>query len=248
MYVRFNDSGQQIELAYEPYTNDSWLLIPEDLEFDLGTDLVVLIDGKLSKIPKPPYVAPPHYQINEYISQNTDLYEWPGDFPFDILGFQTKSFVALGLRRKTLYYSDVEMTDAIVKVEYEFVLDEGKSSMNRSPCTISFRMSDGSWSVKTKNILRTYNTSLEKQRELEARRNNIVDQLKGLAEQMGLLAQMTKLFEDYGAECFQYLKSGSSKLREAIQNDTKTPWLDANLPNGKPARAAITEYLSVGLI
>jgi hypothetical protein len=250
LYVLFNEEGKQINLADdERLIDSSWQEIPEDFEFDINIEQLLLVKGEFQKEPIPPYVEPPYYRIYDYMSGDYDKWAFPGDFPFDILGFKTKSFVAAtGFRTKTIYYVDEEMTDSIVKVEYEFILDEGKPSLNKSPMKISFRMSDGSWSLITKYSIRHYKTSLEKQRELEIRRNNIVDQLKGLADQMGLLPQMNKLFEDYGSECFQYLKSGSPSLKKAIESDTKTPWLNANLPNGKPARVAISQYLSVGLV
>lgn len=249
LYALFDENGQQKNLSDGTFSlNNSWVKVPEDFAFDPYAEQLVLIDGVLGKEPIPLYVAPSYYRLWEFVANATDYHAWPGDVPFDILGLFPKYFVGMGFRTKTIHYANRNATDPIVKLEYEFILDEGKQSLNESPLKISFMMSDGKWGDRTKPILRTYDTELEKGKELKARRSNIIDELKGLAAKMGIAPVILELIKKFQLQVDRYVESGSADLYKAIRDDTSLPWLARNLPNGAPARAALLRYLVVGLM
>jgi hypothetical protein len=247
LLVKFDKEGIQAALADETLDlNEEWKECPED--FDPATQQLRLVKGKIVIGPLAEQKAAPHYLLWEYVSNATDYYAWPGDVPFDILGLYPRYFVGMGFRKKTIHYANRDATGPVVKLEYDFILDEGQQSLKESPLKISFMMSDGNWSQRIKPILRTYDTPLEKQKELRARRANIIDELKGLAAQMGISPVILELIKKFQLQVDRYVESGSADLFKAIRDDTTLPWLAGNLPNRAPARAALLRYLIVGLM
>ena len=224
-YLDLQEKGQQVWHFDEQYFTD-YLLVDEEFH--------------------PIITECPTYRIYEFMDGTYDSTVFPGDIPFDIFGLIVKSYISFGLRVKTLYFNPEDLTDSIIKVEYSFTKLPNETFMDEREKQISWKMSDGSWSDRIKVTIKKYTTSIQRQNEARSRRENIIEQLKSLAVDMGILERVEELFNLYATENYLYTNSGSFSLRDAIRDDTTTPWLNENLPNGYPARETIMQYVTVG--
>ena len=248
MYICFNENNKQKIVTRDL---DHANLFPDEIweqveDFDTKNFLMEKVEGVNTLVPKPVKTPVLTYRIYEFMHGDYDATAYPGDIPYHIFGLVPKYSVILGLRQETLYLNPNDETDEIVKVSYLFQKEPGKTCMETRKRKIYFKMSDGSWSPIVKETTKKYNTSLKKQKELRARRENIIEQLKSLAEEMGILERVEELFSLYSKEGYLYTNSGSLQLRDAILNDTVTLWLNENLPNGYPARETIASYFAIG--
>lgn len=191
-------------------------------------------------------VEAPTYKLYKYLFGNYDQTEFPGDIPFHIHGLRNIETVSFGLRVLSLYTDPQDETDEIVKVEYDFVKDAGLPTMNYRDRNISLMLSDGTWSPMVKTVRKYYTSNFQKEEEIEYRRHNVIEQLKSLADDMGIHEYITQLFNLYHQESYKYVAGGTLHLRDAINNDAQLPWLNANLPNGLPARQTIAQYCQIG--
>lgn len=252
MYVAFDELGQQKDICEDlGYTN----LFPEydwrktDLAIDLSAQRFALEDGEIKVIE---FVdAPPaSYLIYDFI------HDYQGDrtasprhiiFPEQLDIYPPKrSYIAKGERTKTIYFSDDTYSTSIIKVEYVFNRDE-KGLLLSKTRTISWKLDNGHWAAETKPYTIPVSSETERLQEIKIRRENIIDGLKGLAAEMGITDYILELFKAYQLECDLYKNSGSALLYKAIKEETNIPWLDARLPNGKVARAALLLHLEVGV-
>lgn len=191
-------------------------------------------------------IGKPTYKLYKYLFGDYDETVYPGDIPFHIHGLRKIETVTFGLRSLSLYTDPENEADEIVKVEYIFTKDAGLPTMNYRDRKISLKLSDDTWSETTKTVRKYYTSNFQKEEEIEYRRHNVIEQLKALADDMGIHEYIIELFNLYHQESYKYVSGGTLDLRDAINNDTTLTWLNGNLPNGYPARQIIAQYCEIG--
>lgn len=191
-------------------------------------------------------ISTPTYKLYKYLYGEYDETQFPGDIPFNIHGLRKIETINFGLRSLSLYTDPENETDEVVKVEYTFVKDPGLPTMNYRDRIISLKLSDDTWSTETKRIRKYYTSNFQKEEEIEYRRHNVIEQLKSIADDLGIHEYIIQLFDLYHQESYKYVAGGSLDLRDAINADTTLPWLNENLPNGYPARQTIANYCVIG--
>lgn len=194
----------------------------------------------------------PYFLIWDFmdVPDDFDKTQHPGDiiFPQQLKQYlPKKSFMSFGERVKSLYFTNKAYNKAVIRVEYVFHRDEAKLKLLKIVQTIAWKLSDGTWSPAVKVMEIPVTDPNEQSRELKRRRGNIIDQLKGLAVSMDIGDYVLQLFERFLLEESLYVQAGSQALYKAIRDDEDLDWLNANLPNGFPARATLLSYLSIGL-
>lgn len=201
-----------------------------------------------------------HYKIYRYrqpwqLPPSLDIH--PGDiiFPEQLnRDLPKQTIIELGERRQSIYYDryrDGEYLDPIIKVDYVFNRDE-RGFVFEKVRTISWCLEDGTWSQQTQKDFIPVVSQAEQITELKRRRENIINELKGLAKkysttQLPLEAKILEVFEANQVLINSYIDAGSPKFRDAISISTE-PWLDeVVVATGNTSRDILLSYLSIGL-
>ena len=161
-----------------------------------------------------------------------------------------KQFIALGERRKTIFFDrfeDDKFIDPVIKVDYRFNRDEA-GLLKSKERSISWQLEDNTWSKKAQEDIIPVISNEKKLQEIKRRRRNIVDEVAGLSVDIGLESALTDLYARYYREISLYVDSGLLDFKEALNNNTDLYWLDRPTPSNSKitVRQFLTNYFSVG--
>lgn len=141
----------------------------------------------------------------------------------------------------------MEAKEPIVKIEYTY---------NRSPKylleskvrTISWMLSDDTWSSQTQVDTLYCTTESEKLIEIKALRSSVVDEAEALAKELKLWPYVKPLFERYIKEINLYKEAGSRLFSDMIRDDVEnSAWLDLPTRDGKMTiRAFLMNFFLIG--
>ena len=177
----------------------------------------------------------PKYKIYRYVNKPVDSYAHPGSiiFPENLnKHLPKKQFIALGERRKTIYFDRVEegiYQEPIIKVDYKFNRDELGYLFSKER-EISWRLEDDTWSDEVQLDLIPVASSQERLDEIKRRRSNIILEAAGLSKDIGLETAMSELYDKYLTEIELYKNSGSPSFARALEEDRELSWLDEPTP------------------
>lgn len=193
------------------------------------------------------------------LPQSLDVH--PGSIIFDEGKDLTKrlpkySTIYLGERRKSVYYDRYDKdtqqyAEPIVQVVYGFKRDE-KGLVTEKVRNIQWYLESGNLSPDGQLDIIPITEDATKLKEIERRRSNLINELKGLAkkfstDELNLEIKIPEIFEKYQLEKGMYVDAGSARFRDAIASDN-TDWLDETIvATGNTSRQVLTQYLSIGL-
>ena len=194
------------------------------------------------------------YKIHRYTSEVEDIYSHPATIIFpDNLNkhLPKKDFIALGEKVKIIYFDRLEnnvFVEPIIKIEYEFIRDD-IGYLKHIVRKISWALENNLWSKKTQVDLIPVASNQEKLLEIEKRRQNIISEVAGLSRDIELKTALSDLYSKYNTEINLYLKSGSTALAVAVENNTDLLWLNDPTPSNKnkTVREFLIEYFTIGV-
>lgn len=188
--------------------------------------------------------SPVHYLFWDLLppEQREDPTIAPRKIDMRMFGLNPKPVILFGHKVSTIYYKNIDFTAPIFKCDRVANYEDGQPiSLTRTP---AFKKSDGSWGGSSTYTVAIYDPLAFWQK----RRSRIVNELKKLAADTGLSAQILPVFEEYQTLVDSYRDAGSPKLRNAIASSTEL-WLDkVNLATGNKPRDVLVQYLSIGVV
>ena len=197
------------------------------------------------------------YRYREPWQLPSSLDVHPGDiiFPEQLnKNLPKQPIIYLGERRKSIYYDryeNKEYFDPIIKIAYAFKRDE-QGLVYEKIKTIAWCLENNKWSTQIQQDSIPVISEAEKLQEIKRRRENIINELKGLAKnfstaELPLEAKILQVFEENQILINSYIDAGSPKFRNALAESTES-WLDVVIPaTGNKSRDVLVQYLSIGL-
>ena len=166
----------------------------------------------------------------------------PRKIDMRMFGLNQLPVIRFGHKVSTIYYKNIDYTEPIFKCDRVANYENGQPvSLTRTP---AFRKSNGSWGGSFTYTVAIYDPLAFWQK----RRSRIIAELKKLAADTGLSAQILPVFEEYQTLVNSYRDAGSTKFRDAIANSSAT-WLDeVNPATGNKPRDVLDQYLSIGIV
>lgn len=166
----------------------------------------------------------------------------PRKIDMRMFGLTPKPVIRYGHKVSTIYYKNIDFTEPIFKCDRVANYEDGQPvSLTRTP---AFRKSNDSWGGSSTYTVAIYDPLAFWQK----RRSRIISELKKLAADTGLSAQILPVFEEYQTLVDSYRDAGSTKFRDAIASSSEL-WLDiVNPDTGNKPRDVLDQYLSIGVV
>lgn len=175
-------------------------------------------------------------------------------FPDNLIKALPKSITILdGERINSTWYDRWDSVNGfqepIVKIDYVFNRDTDGYLISKDK-TVSWMLEDDTWSPLTQFDVLPVTNNTEKLAEIKKRRANVIAEVEGLAQDIGLGQGIKDIYNTYMNEVSLYLNAGEPDLKDAIDADTTYPWLDGLTVN--PPIITIRQFLvakfSIGVI
>lgn len=200
---------------------------------------------------------PTDFKIYRYI--NPEFAAHPDDFPGHIIfpdslnkSLPKQNTILDGERINSTWYDSWDNTngfqDEIVKIDYVFFRDTD-GFLEHKVKTVSWQLENDTWSPITQTDTIPVTSNTDRLEEIRKRRANVVVEVKGLAQDIGLAQGIKDIYNTYMNEVSLYIEAGEPDLKDAILADTTHTWLDNLTPYPPiiPIRTFLVAKFSVAL-